>query len=84
MVATENRRMTWEDMVREHPDQWVVVKDAEKHGPDIISGILVDVKSDADIGAYRVKNSHSGYVFRRTTEEFFNGVTGSDVVISVN
>ena len=83
-VADQNRRMTWQEMVDAYPDQWVVVKDAEMDGPDILSGILVTVKPDDDIGAYRVANSGLGYEFRRTTEAFWNGVTGSNIVISVD
>ncbi len=71
-------------MVEKYPDKWVAVKDAKKNGPDIVSGILVAVKSDDEIALYRVENHGKGYVFRRTTEGAFNGVTGSDVVISVD
>ena len=29
-IATEqNRRMSWDEMVKEYPDRWVVIKDAE-------------------------------------------------------
>ena len=31
-------RMTWEEMAKKYPDQWVVVKDAVMDGPDIVSG----------------------------------------------
>ena len=78
------KRMSWAEMVEKYPDCWVVVKDAKKDGPDIVSGVLVAVKRDDEISLYRVENNHKGYVFRRTTEGAFNGVTGSDVVISVN
>ncbi len=83
-VIDQKKRMTWQEMVRAYPDQWVVVKDAEMDGPDILSGILVTVKPDDDIGAYRVQNSGNGYEFRRTTEGFWNGITGSSIVISVD
>ncbi len=71
-VADPNKRMTWQEMVDAYPDQWVVVKDAVMDGPDILSGVLVTVKTDDDIGAYRVQNSRRGYEFRRTTEGFWN------------
>ena len=83
-VADPNKRMTWQEMVDAYPDQWVVVKDAVMDGPDILSGVLVTVKTDDDIGAYRVQNSRRGYEFRRTTEGFWNGITGSSIVISVD
>lgn len=77
-------RMTWLEMVEKYPDRWVAVKDAQKDGPDIVSGVLVAVKSDDEIALFRVENHGKGYIFRRTTEGAFNGVTGSDIVISVN
>ena len=78
------RRMTWDEMVEKYPDQWVVVKDAEMSGPDVLSGILVAVKSDDEIGPYEIQNLGRGYKFRRTTEGFLNGITGSSIVISVD
>ena len=77
-------RMTWNEMVQRYPDQWVVVKDAEKDGSDVLSGILVAVVSDDDIGDYQADNFRKGYDFVRTTEGAFNGITGSDIVISVD
>lgn len=78
------KRMTWNEMVKEYPDKWVVVDDAEKSGPDVISGILVAVKTDDEIGDYQADNFRKGYDFVRTTEGAFNGITGSDIVISVD
>ena len=77
------KQMTWEEMVNTYPDQWVVVKDAVLNGPDIISGDVIDVKSDDEIIAFRTANQKKGYEYRRTTEGFFNGITGSSVVISI-
>ena len=62
-----NRRMTWDEMVREYPDRWVVVEDAEKNGPDVLSGKLVAVITDEEIGDYQADNLRKGYDFRRTT-----------------
>ena len=42
-------RMTWEEMVLNYPDRWVVLKDTEKDGPDVLSGVLVAVKTDDEI-----------------------------------
>ena len=73
-IATEqNRRMSWDEMVKEYPDRWVVIKDAEMDGPDIISGIIVTVKSDDDIMRFRIDNQKKGYKFYRTSEGDFLG-----------
>ena len=52
-----NDRQTWDEMVKQYPDRWVVVKDAEMSGPDILSGVIVDVISDKEIIEYRLKNN---------------------------
>ena len=83
-VNRDEKRITWQEMVDKYPDMWVAVKDAEMDGPDILSGVLVDVKSDDDIAQYRINNKKKGYIFSRTTEGVFNGITGSSVVISVD
>ena len=77
-------RMTWEEMAKKYPDQWVVVKDAVMDGPDIVSGILVAVKSDDEIISYRIANTHKDYEICRTTEGWFNGVIDTDLSIAVN
>ena len=82
-VTDRGKNMTWDEMVEKYPDQWVVVKDAVMDGPDIISGELIEVKSDNDIADFQIKNHGKGYEFRRTTEGSFNGITGSSIVISV-
>lgn len=86
MVAdrTDRKRMAWDEMVSRYSDMWVVVDDAELSGPDIVSGIVVDAVSDDDIGHYQAENFEKGYEYCRTTEGFFNGITGSSIVISVD
>ncbi len=37
-----------------------------------------------EIGDYEAANYKKGFDFRRTTEGEFNGITGSDIVISVD
>ena len=83
-VGRDEKRITWQEMVDKYSDMWVAVKDAEMDGPNILSGVLVDVKSDDDISQYRIKNKKKGYIFSRTTEGVFNGITGSSVDISVD
>ena len=70
----QERKMTWDEMVNDYPSQWVIVRNAEMDGPDIISGILVDVKKDEDIISYRANHSRTGLTFRRTTEETMSGI----------
>ncbi len=55
-VGRDEKRITWQEMVDKYPDMWVAVKDAEMDGPDILSGVPVDVKSDDDIAQYHIKN----------------------------
>ena len=84
-IATEqNRRMSWDEMVKEYPDRWGVIKDAEMNVPDIISGIIVTVKSDDDIMRFRIDNQKKGYKFYRTSEEELYGIIDADIFISVD
>ena len=79
-----DHRMTWDEMVKKFPDQWVVVKDAEMSGPDILSGIVVAVMPDDQITAFRLSNTRRDYEFCRTTEGEFDGVIDSDISIAIN
>ena len=79
-----DNRITWDEMVRKHPDKWVVVKDAKMNGPDIISGVVVAVLSDDEITDYRLKNTRHDYEFCRTTEGEFDGIIDSDISIAVD
>ncbi|MBR6230239.1 MAG: hypothetical protein IKQ97_10920 [Eubacterium sp.] len=77
-------RLTWDELVALFPKRWVVLSDTEKDGPDIISGVLVDVKTDEEIIPYENDNLMKGYEFWRTTEEGFYGIIDSDLEISVD
>lgn len=70
-------RMTWEDIVKKYPDKWVVLKDPVLDGSDIVTGIVVDVKSDDEILSYRLENFDKKYDYCRTTEGFYRGATMS-------
>ena len=83
-TADMSNRLSWEEMVSRYPDRWVVLKDTVKNGPDVLSGVLVAVKSDDEIIAYENSNQGSGYEFWRTTEGEFYGIIDSDLSISVN
>ena len=75
-------RLSWSEMVSIYPDQWIAVKNAEMDGADILSGEVVVAKSDREIRKYRLHNSQSGLVFRRTSEGDF-GCINSDIKIRV-
>ena len=77
-------RLTWDEMVSMYPDRWVVLKDVEKNGPDVVSGVLVAVKTDDEITEYEAANLRKGYEFWRTTEGEFYGIVDSDISIAVN
>ena len=80
----KKKRMLWEEMVKAYPDQWVVVEDAEMDGPDIISGIVISVKSDDEIIPFRTANQKKGYRFYRTSEGEFYGIIDADFSISID
>ncbi len=79
-----NERMTWDQLVSLYPDRWVVLKDTEKEGPDIISGILIAVKTDEEIIEFENSHLREGYEFWRTTEGDFYGIVDLDINIAVN
>ena len=76
-----NKNMTWEEMVNMYPGKWVVIVNPIMDGPDVISGEILDVKSDEEIGKYRVEHRKDGFTFRRTTEEKWSGIIDADFVI---
>lgn len=76
-----NRIMTWEEMVNSYPGKWVVVINPNKDGPEIISGEVIDVKTDEEIEKYRIEHRTDGCIFRRTTEEKWSGVIDADFII---
>ncbi len=79
-------RMTWSEMVEKYPDKWVVVDNPIMDGdsPDIIEGDVVAVVDDDKIDNYEIDNLDKGYIYRRTTEGFCNGITGSSITICVS
>ena len=84
MEALMGKRLTWDEMVSQYPERWVVLKDTEKDGSDVVSGILVAVKTDDEIIPYESENMRKGYEFWRTTEGEFYGLIDSNISISVD
>ena len=78
-------RITWNEITKAYPDKWVAVANLIMDGdsPDILEGDIVAVKNDDDIDSYELNHHGKGYKYRRTTEGFFNGITGSSITISV-
>ena len=76
--------MTWDEIVKKYPEQWVVIKDATMEGSDIVDGIVVAVKNDDEIGEYRSGNVGKSLRFRRTTEGYHIGIIESNFAIEVN
>lgn len=66
-----SKRMTWDEMVLQYPDKWVVLKNVFFSGPDIDSAEIVCVKDDADILDYQDEHLDDDLTFRRTTEALF-------------
>ena len=53
-----DRRMTWEEMVAEYPDQWIGVVDAEVEGSNIRSGIVKYVgKSKGELALMQIRSN---------------------------
>ena len=65
-----SERLTWEEIVKKYPEQWVVLDDVKKDGATILSGIVVNVCSDENIDSYFFDAVKSGkrYTKRRTSE----------------
>lgn len=70
------KRLTWEQMQEMYPDKWLIIKDAEKDGSTLISGIIVDVCTDKTVMDKFIGYLNEGkhYIKRRTTEAFSLGV----------
>ena len=77
-------KMSWKAIQNKYPGMWVVLKDIEKDGPDIICAVVVDVKTDDEIVQFEEENLDKGYEFWRTTEGEFYGIIDSNIEISVN
>lgn len=77
-------RMSWEEMVKAYPDQWVAVKDAQMDGADIVSGEVVAAMPDIEMHEFRIGKRKSELVFRRTSEGDFNGYIKSDIGIRLD
>ena len=77
------RRMTWDQMVEEYPDMWVVISNPVMDGdhPDILEGDVVEAVSDDDIGKFKSSHRGQGLEYRRTTESGWNGMFYADFSI---
>lgn len=66
-------RMTWDEMVKKYPDQWVVLTDVnfeDECRANVESAIVVKVLYDAEESRVHLSNDRKGihYLYRRTTE----------------
>lgn len=75
-------RLTWDEMVKRYPDRWVAVKDAEMDWPDIVSGQVVAVLKDDEIGDYKA-TCEPNLIFDRTTEGNWYGPINASFTIKV-
>lgn len=75
-----SERMTWEEMVNTYPDVWVAIRNPEKDGPNIISGEIHAIITDEDICDYEDAHFGEGLVFRRTTEDDWNGIIRTQII----
>ena len=77
-------RLSWDEIVRQHPDRWVAVKDAEMDGADVVSGEVVAALSDREMRLFRVEHGGADFVYRRTSEGDYTGPITSDISILVD
>ncbi|MBO4395018.1 MAG: hypothetical protein J5819_01560 [Eubacterium sp.] len=87
MTATADKNdtapVTWDEMVEKYPNSWVVIRNAEMDGPNIISGIVETVKTDDEICDYESQHLREGLVFMRTTEGDWSGTIDSNLRIEI-
>ncbi len=81
--AMDTRRMTWEEMVEEYPDKWVVISNPVMDGdhPDILEGDVVAVLNDDEVEDYELSHIGQGLKYQRTTESGWNGIFYADFSI---
>ncbi len=79
-----NKRMSWDEMVKDYPDKWVAIANPVMDGnaPDILEGDVVAVISDEEIGNYKDLHRNQGLKYRRTTESGWNGMFYADFSIT--
>lgn len=66
------KRMTWDEMVKEYPDKWVVLTDvtyADNHRANIESALVLKALPDEEASDERLRTNRQGlhYIYRRTT-----------------
>jgi hypothetical protein len=76
--------MSWDEIRKTYPGMWVVLKDTEKDGPNIMFAVVIDAKTDDEIVQYEDENLDKGYEYWRTTEGEFYGIIDSNIEISIN
>lgn len=73
--------ITWDEMIKRYPNMWVVIKNPVMDGPDVIEGEIVTALNDDEICDYEDLHDNDGFIFRRTTEDDWNGTIRTDFVI---
>jgi hypothetical protein len=68
------KRMTWEDMKKEYPDEWLLIVDFESdNSGHIIAGIVERHSKEKD-DVYRLPALNRSTAFRYTGESDFAGL----------
>ena len=63
------KRMTWDEITRAYPDQWVGIVDAEMDGPDVVSGIVKYTEKDMSSDEMALRTVRGEIVARDTYAE---------------
>jgi len=67
-------KMTWEDMKKKYPDEWLLIVDFEvDHSGHIVSGIVERHSKEKD-DVYRLPALNKSSAFRYTGESDFAGL----------
>ncbi len=72
------RRYTWNEIVSALPNMWVVMKDCNIDGADIVDGVLVDAADDDNWSGMLIKYVGTKCECQRTTDNHFGGVVELD------
>lgn len=61
-------KLTWDEIKRKYPDEWVVLVDFHEEGEDLIDGVVFDHGRDKDAICERMKKAPSPFAVEYTGE----------------
>lgn len=79
-----NKRVSWDYMISTYPGKWIAFKDPEMDGPDVVSGVIVEVLSDDDIIEFENAHYNEDMMYRRTKNGVSNGPIRANFVVETS